>query len=240
MVNQLTYIYYLHKGNNIPFYVGKTIRKDNSRLNAHKNSLKENIYLEIIDEIPTKEWEFWERYYISLFRSWGFGLINKNNGGGGCITHNVSKEARDKISKYHKGKSKPFSKEHKINHKKSYNNRKVTWGDNISRGLKGRKITWEQGNVGKPSTNILQYDLEGNFIKEWSSIKEAELHYNPGMSNNIGACCRNKQKQLMDSNGSINKELILNILNRALGFSKKTSKGNYSFRCPNGCSPLKK
>ena len=43
----------------------------------------------------------------------------------------------------------------------------------------------------------------------------------------------------MDSNGNINKELILNILNRALGFSKKTSKGNYSFRCPNGCSPLK-
>jgi hypothetical protein len=51
MVNQLTYIYYLHNGDNIPFYVGKTVRKDNSRLNAHKSSLQENTYLEIIDKM---------------------------------------------------------------------------------------------------------------------------------------------------------------------------------------------
>jgi len=43
----------------------------------------------------------------------------------------------------------------------------------------------------------------------------------------------------MDTNGNINKELILNILNRALGPYKKTSKGNYSFKCPNGCNHTK-
>jgi hypothetical protein len=44
--------------------------------------------------------------------------------------------------------------------------------------------------------HILQYDLEGNFIKEWSSIKEAEQYYNPKpkIQDNIGACCRGKSK----------------------------------------------
>jgi group I intron endonuclease len=37
---------------------------------------------------------------------------------------------------------------------------------------KGRNWTYEQKNkLGKP---ILQYDLEGNFIKEWSTTKEAK------------------------------------------------------------------
>lgn len=38
---------------------------------------------------------------------------------------------------------------------------------NISKGLKNRKVTWETGPKG---VKILQYDLEGNFIKEWDSI----------------------------------------------------------------------
>jgi hypothetical protein len=197
MVNQATYIYYLHGGDNIPFYIGKTIRRDNSRLNAHKNILKIKIYLEVIDEIPTKEWRFWEKYYISLFKSWGFKLENKNNGGGGCTTHKVSKSTREKISKAHKGRKKPFSNEHKINLKKSLQN-KISphgFGEKISKKLKGRKITWNQGNVGKPSSSIIQYALDNILIREWNSIKEAEFYYNNSIkSNNIGSCCRGKQK----------------------------------------------
>jgi hypothetical protein len=37
---------------------------------------------------------------------------------------------------------------------------------------------------------ILQYDLEGNFIKEWEGIVEAEKY----IKGDIGACCRDKQK----------------------------------------------
>jgi hypothetical protein len=38
--------------------------------------------------------------------------------------------------------------------------------------------------------------MQGNFIKEWSSIKEAETYYNPHIKrpDNIGACCRGNQK----------------------------------------------
>lgn len=40
------------------------------------------------------------------------------------------------------------------------------------------------------SSPILQYDLDGNFIKEWPSIKEAKKIY----KGDIGPCCRGKQK----------------------------------------------
>lgn len=51
-------------------------------------------------------------------------------------------------------------------------NDKVTQkqAENISKSLKGRKITWDR----KRNKNILQFDIQGNFIQEWPSISEAE------------------------------------------------------------------
>ena len=40
---------------------------------------------------------------------------------------------------------------------------------------------------------MIQYDLDGNFIKEWDSIKEASFYYKIHGSN-IGNCCRKTQK----------------------------------------------
>ena len=189
MVNELTQIYYLHRGDNMPFYIGKTINfHKNVRLNNHKITFGEGILLEEIDLVKTIEWEFWEKYYISLFKSWGFKLKNKNNGGGGCITHEVSKETRKKISITHKGLKKPFSKSHKKNHKKSYKDRKVTWGEKISKGLKGRKNTW--GGGGRKGRKVLQYDLNNNFIKEWDNIEEPSKFY----KGYIGGCLNGRQK----------------------------------------------
>lgn len=47
-----------------------------------------------------------------------------------------------------------------------------------------------KGKTIKPSIPINQYDLEDNFIKRWSSLKEAQLFY----KGDIQACCTNKQK----------------------------------------------
>jgi len=43
------------------------------------------------------------------------------------------------------------------------------------------------------SKKVFQYDLQGNFIKEWASAVEAatQLHINRG---NISCCCRNERK----------------------------------------------
>ena len=51
-------------------------------------------------------------------------------------------------------------------------------------------------HIEKMYKTINQYDLEGNFIKQWNSIKEAEQFYNPNKKSqdNIGCVCRGKQK----------------------------------------------
>ncbi len=56
----------------------------------------------------------------------------------------------------------------------------------ISNSLKGRKITWDRG----VNLKVEQYDLEGNFIREWISIAEARR----GVQGDVQACLSGKQK----------------------------------------------
>jgi hypothetical protein len=144
-----------------------------------------------MDEIPTTEWEFWEKWYISLFKSWGFILENKNDGGGGCITHNVSPKARESIGRAHRGIKKTFSTEHKLNLSKSLKGRILSTShkQKISTSLKGRKVTWDTSR-NKAMKSILQYDLDGNFIKRWGSIIEASKIY----KGHIGGVLSGRQK----------------------------------------------
>ena len=39
---------------------------------------------------------------------------------------------------------------------------------------------------------VIQYDLQGNYIKTWDSIKEAKKQLN--ISNHISECCKGKRK----------------------------------------------
>lgn len=64
----------------------------------------------------------------------------------------------------------------------------IKFYDSINRN-KGYNLT--TGGMGGHKTNckaVLQYDLEGNFIKEWSSIWQVEEELNIS-ANNIRACC---------------------------------------------------
>ena len=155
-----TYIYYLCRNDNIPFYIGKTKNNPSIRLKDHNCKKEKGLIINIIDEIPTNEWKFWEKHYISLFKSWGFKLENKNNGGGGSIGgYNLNQETKNKISKAN-SKPKPigFGKKMSIIHK---NRNFKPSNKQIDLSIKAKnKIT-------------IQYDLKGNFIKEYISSKEA-------------------------------------------------------------------
>ena len=96
METKLTYIYFLYKEDNIPFYIGKSVNKNLHRSYQHKKTYGKDTILEILDIVETKNWLFWEKHYISLFKSWGFKLENKNNGGGGPIKY--SEESKIKKS----------------------------------------------------------------------------------------------------------------------------------------------
>jgi predicted GIY-YIG superfamily endonuclease len=160
----MTKIYILER-NGIPFYVGKTLQRIKERFYTHKGKNKNSEIIEI-DCVDDDEWRFWESWYIELFKSWGFKLENKNNGGGGrgpgwisppernakikASMKNHSQyytdEVREKISNSNKGKLKPFTKEHQQN------------------------MLIAKRKQAKP---LLMYDLDNNLIREWESKGQA-------------------------------------------------------------------
>jgi len=123
------------------------------------------------------EWKFGEQI------GWE-NLVNQRiELGCGVSAATYKQETRDKISKVHKGLKKPFSKEHRLNHKKAYSDRKVTWGKNISKGLKGRKVTWDMNpNKNYKATKVAQYSMDWEYIKTWDSVSEAKKFINGDIS----------------------------------------------------------
>jgi hypothetical protein len=152
---------YVLERNNTPFYVGKTTQIVEKRVKIHKKRFGDSIDYFIVDKV--EDWRFWEKYYISLFKSWGFILENKNEGGGG--TDVFSEERRKKHGLAQKGTKKPgsgapgrpkseeFKSERrkprltkewieKLN-KSRKNVNLLEKNRKISEKLKGRKITWK-------------------------------------------------------------------------------------------------
>lgn len=186
------FIYYLHKGDNVPFYIGKT-KDPKIRLREHI-SLKGKCYMEILEETTIDDWLSKEKYYINYYKKLGYKLENKNSGGGGS-----------KIgTKKHSLKSKQILRENRLGKKLSNKTKSKIYtkerNNKISLKLKNRKFQLEhinklsQAKIGKPSNAsklILQFDLQGNFIKEWSSISEAKKWLGKG---DIQGCVLNKQK----------------------------------------------
>ena len=236
-----TNIYYLCREDKVPFYVGKA-NNLKIRENQHKLKLGKNIILETIDEIPTNEWKFWEKHYISLFKSWGFILVNKNEGGGGELYRSeetkqklrkpnpkagrrgpLNQEIKNKISKSKTGKH--HTEETKLKISNSNKGKLVSQEtlDKKRKAMVGKKFTEEtklkmsMSSKGKTksllhkekikihldnikdkiikakSKPVLQYDLEGNFIKEWNSMTEVSNTLKEIKTSGISRCiCGNQ------------------------------------------------
>jgi hypothetical protein len=155
-------------------YIGKT-KQLNKRLNGHlwraKNKLsfvyKENWIrsllnrnlkpiINIIDEVDKNEANFWEIFYISLYRSWNCKLTNTTKGGDGGNGNKQSEETIKKRINTRRNNGKPWvSEEQKVemrNNNLGENN--PNWGvkcseetkDRISKGTKNKtKIYSKEG-----------------------------------------------------------------------------------------------
>jgi hypothetical protein len=184
----MTRIYILER-NNIPFYVGKTLQEVKDRHYTHGDK-KENSKIVEIDCVEDDEWRFWESWYIGLIKSWGFVLENKNDGGGGRGPGWISSDERNKkikqnrkgkglgpnpkISEGNKGKSKPFTEEHRKNMETAKR---------------------------KQAKTLLQLDKEDTLIREWNSkgeaadwIKEQNLSQSKNIKGQIKDACLGRQK----------------------------------------------
>ena len=127
-------------------------------INSLKNKGLKPI-IEVVAIVPIENWQFWETYWISQFKSWGFNLTNSTIGGDGCTFTNLT-SFNSNHNPWNKGitgystskKGKPLQKETK---------------EKISNTLKGKPS--------KKKRKVKQLDMNRNLIKEFSSITEAKL-----------------------------------------------------------------
>lgn len=209
-------IYYLADPDfpNEPKYVGKTIQKLKKRLRGHindskkKNTLianwikfliknnKQPVIIILEENIVSFDYlNLLEQYWISQFKTWKFILKNHTEGGEGSFGYIHTQETKDKISRKKIGKPgttlgrkrppeecKKLSKIHKGKKLSETHNKKLH-ESNI-----GNKYTL--GMFKKP---IIQYDLNGNFIKEWDSVTDASQILNLNYSA-INNCVNNRLK----------------------------------------------
>jgi group I intron endonuclease len=178
-------------------YIGQSIdierrRKAYSKVKNYgqpklKRSFKKygfkNHTFEIIEECAVKQLDEKEIFYkqqIIEELGWNKALFCQLIDGKGG---NKSTETKHKMSLYASNRT----QEHNLKISQKLKGHKQTPQHclNKSKAMKGKKVRCK---------NVLQHDLQGNFIKEWLSAKEACLFYNPKDLNGVSACCLGRQK----------------------------------------------
>lgn len=193
-------------------YIGKTKQPLNKRLSAHlaeshKSNTKKNTWLkslkkknlkpliEELDACTELDWEFWEQYWISQFKAWGFELKNTDEGGKGQSSEFMrknnpmfKKKNRMKVSKSLMGNQ--FAKGHKhseeTKEKVSENHAKFWLGKNRSENTK-LKVSKSKSHP------ILQFNLDGKLINKFYGVSEAEEKVNVERSS-LYRCLNGKTK----------------------------------------------
>lgn len=202
-----TKIYTLSSSNNpdIIRYIGKTKESLKKRLAGHITLAKINkikgyfhnytsnwinkeielgntIIIKELDSTSENNWEYLEKYWISQFKAWGFNLTNLTDGGDGNKNQYFSKESNLARSIALKGKKRP--KEVCLKISKSSLGKKLTEKHKLN--VKNSIIALQ----GKP---VIQYTLDGIFVKEWRCGTYAANFYNINKTS-ISKCCKGKYK----------------------------------------------
>jgi hypothetical protein len=197
-------------------YVGKSnnvLQRYSAHLNnarkhqTHKlnwiNSLKNKglkPIIVVIDEVPLEEWQFWEMYWISQMKTYGFNLINYTLGGEGTTFGNQTSFKKGHVP-WNKGTAKTkicivCNKEFK-----SYpSSVQKTCSIECSKQIKNKSATefkkghipWNTNKGGyllKSAKTVLQIDKETNkIINEFHSCKEAAIAVGCSVANIRNNC----------------------------------------------------
>ena len=117
--------------------------------------------MEIIDQIDD-EWEWLEKYWISQMKMWGFDLVNNTDGG---ENPPIWKEGQVHNNEFIKSLSDRMRRD---NPSKNMDDQ---WRKNISKSMKGKAPDNIDMIIIK--REVIQFDLDGNFICEFDSMVEA-------------------------------------------------------------------
>lgn len=160
-------------------YVGRTIQKLQNRLKKHLKandkshrvnwikSLTKNQLIPIIELIcETQEFETCcelEKFYIEKYKKEGMNLVNMTDGGDGSIGFKHSEETILKLKKIAK---KRVKNDEYINILKNHGLKR--WNNKTDIEKLQNKLNQ------KNRRNIKQYNINGEFIKEFISLREIE------------------------------------------------------------------
>ena len=177
-----------------------------------RNNFKKEIleYCSSIDELEKRE-TYWINYYDAIHDKNFYNLSDNRKRGINPFINKTKEELEKiyskinvpqrnkKISEANKGKPKPLGFGNTNPNPKKGSSKPRGFKNRISPS-KGKNWKWKD----KLSNHILQYDLEGNFIKEWPSIIKA---VNITRIKGISECLNNRTKT---SGGYIWKKYIEN------------------------------
>jgi len=204
----ITRIYLITNCYNDPnkVYIGKT---KNCRKNAHKKTYGNQITYDYIDEVNSLDRKIWtplESFWIEYFRQLGFEIMNPNKkGGGGPEFQSI--EMKLKLSKpilqYDLDGNfiKRWNSSLDIQEALRYNKFRINQcSSGIAKKYKNYIWIYEgedkiENRIYNSNTSLIQYDLEGNFIREWTSASYAIKYIGYGKGNNINDCARGKYHQ---------------------------------------------
>lgn len=212
MIETYTYIYVLRDPNDNEIrYVGKSdnpkeriiehIRKSKYK-KTYKNNwiqklLKEDKkpIMEIIDTVQKYEWSEKEKYWVKYYKDKGYNLTNLTEGGDGG---NFGDEINKLISQKLKGRV--FTEETIKIMSESAKKRKLTeeGRKSLSEKRKGEKNSMFGRKQSKYCIEskfkpVDQYDLDGNFITSWGSLKEVSEYLSINR-NSIRMCANNQRR----------------------------------------------
>lgn len=186
-------------------YIGKTIQPLWKRLSAHIVKAKRNrtshvscwIYsllqqekkpiIQLIEK--TENWVEREQFYIKHYPN----LCNHSIGGeSGTLGYVMTTEQKIKISNSLKNKPRPLEVRNRIS--VSHKNKVLSevTKEKIRIANLGKKQSISSRSK-KNKNTVLQYDLNGNFIKEWFSL--GQIQEKTGfLKANISSCCHKRLK----------------------------------------------
>ena len=151
--------------------------------------------MEIIDIININEWSEKEKYWIKYYKDKGCNLTNLTEGGdGGNFGDKINKLISEKL------KGRVFSKETIKLMSESAKKRKLT--DEGRKSLSEKRKGEKNSMFGRKQSKycieskykpLNQYDLNGNFIKGWGSLKEVSEYLSINR-NTIRMCANNQRK----------------------------------------------
>lgn len=142
----------------------KDTHKRNWINNIRKDGLRPELL--ILDEVPIDNWQYWERFYISLYKTYGFNLVNYTDGGDGATLSNRGSWKKGNVP----------------------HNKGIPCKEETKKKIKDTLTGVSNVSSYKP---IIQYDLQYNEVKRYKCVKDAIEESNGLFSaSKISNCCK--------------------------------------------------